>query len=121
MRVTPNTLTAKTRFSDRCSVSTLFSGFRFISFHFRSFVMKFSIVRLEERIAPSRGPVQQAIVVGGGKGSKGGAGLAMAQQSLGGSGSPWQQAIVVGGGKGSKGGAGLIMAQQGLGGGCGCW
>jgi hypothetical protein len=93
---------------------------RFISFHFRSFAMKFSIVRLEERIAPSRGPVQQAIVAGGGSGSKGGAGLIMAQQSLGG-GSPWQQAIVVGGGKGSKGGAGLIMAQQGLGKGCGCW
>jgi len=79
--------------------------------------MKFSIVPLEERIAPSRSPFQQAIVVGGGKGSKGGAGLTMAQQGLGGGSGPWQQAIVVGGGKGSKGGAGLIMAQQGLGGG----
>jgi hypothetical protein len=95
-----------------------FSGFRFIPFYFWSFVMKFSIVRLEERIAPSRGPVQQAIVAGGGSGSKGGAGLIMAQQSLGGGcgcgSGPWQQAIVVGGGKGSKAGAGLIMAQQGL-------
>jgi len=80
--------------------------------------MKFSIVRLEERIAPSHGPVQQAIVAGGGSGSKGGPSLIMAQQSLGGgcgcSSGPWQQAIVVGGGKGSKAGAGLIMAQQGL-------
>jgi hypothetical protein len=75
--------------------------------------MKFSIVRLEDRIAPSRGPVQQAIVVGGGKGSKGGAGLVMAQQGFS-HGSPFQQAIVVGGGKGSKGGLGLAMAQQWL-------
>jgi hypothetical protein len=75
--------------------------------------MKFSIVRLEERIAPSRGPVQQAIVVGGGKGSKGGPSLVMAQQGFD-HGSPFQQAIVVGGGKGSKGGLGLAMAQQWL-------
>jgi hypothetical protein len=75
--------------------------------------MKFSIVRLEDRIAPSRGPVQQAIVVGGGKGSKGGPGLIMAQQGFD-HGSPFQQAIVVGGGKGSKGGLGLAMAQQWL-------
>jgi hypothetical protein len=77
--------------------------------------MKFSIVRLEDRIAPCHGPVQQAIVVGGGKGSKGGPSLVMAQQSAGeGSFGPWQQAIVVGGGKGSKGGFGLVMAQQQL-------
>jgi len=77
----------------------------FFSFCFEEIRMKFSIVPLEERIAPSRGPVQQAIVAGGGKGSKGGAGLTMAQQSLGGGGgSPWQQAIVAGGGNGSKGG-----------------
>ena len=75
--------------------------------------MKFSIVRLEDRIAPSRGPVQQAIVVGGGKGSKGGAGLVMAQQGFD-HGHPFQQAIVVGGGKGPKGGLGLAMAQQWL-------
>jgi hypothetical protein len=84
---------------------------------FGVFLMKFSIVRLEERIAPSHGPVQQAIVAGGGSGSKGGPSLVMAQQSLGGgccSSGPWQQAIVVGGGKGSKAGPALIMAQQGL-------
>ena len=75
--------------------------------------MKFRIERLEERIAPTHGPFQQAIVVGGGKGSKGGAALTMAQQGLG-FGGPFQQAIVAGGGKGSKGGAGLIMAQQQL-------
>jgi hypothetical protein len=75
--------------------------------------MKFSIVRLEDRIAPTRGPIQQAIVVGGGKGSKGGPTLVMAQQGFD-HGSPFQQAIVVGGGKGSKGGLGLAMAQQWL-------
>ena len=75
--------------------------------------MKFSIVPLEDRIAPSRSPFQQAIVAGGGKGSKGGAGLTMAQQGNGGAFGSTQQAIVAGGGKGSKGGAGLIMAQQG--------
>ena len=80
---------------------------------FRSFEMKFAITRLEDRIAPCRAPIQQAIAIGGGKGSKGGAGLAMAQQGLD-NGNPFQQAIAVGGGKGSKGGAGLVMAQQGF-------
>jgi hypothetical protein len=75
--------------------------------------MKFSIVRLEDRIAPTHGPVQQAIVAGGGSGSKGGPSLIMAQQGFD-HGSPFQQAIVVGGGKGSKAGPALIMAQQWL-------
>ena len=78
--------------------------------------MKFRIERLEDRIAPTHGPVQQAIVAGGfGKGSKAGPALIMAQQGLSSPFGPFQQATVVGGGGKSKGGAGLIMAQQALG------
>jgi hypothetical protein len=75
--------------------------------------MKFRIERLEERIAPTHGPVQQAIVAGGGGKSKAGPSLIMAQQQLGGwGGGPTQQAILAGGGGKSKAGPFLIMAQQ---------
>ena len=78
--------------------------------------MKFRIERLEERIAPTHGPVQQAIVAGGGGKSKAGPSLIMAQQQLGSGcgGGPTQQAILAGFGGGSKAGPGLIMAQQQL-------
>jgi hypothetical protein len=76
--------------------------------------MKFRIERLEDRIAPTHGPVQQAILAGGGGKSKAGPFLIEAQQALSGFGGPVQQAILAGGGGKSKAGPFLIMAQQQL-------